>query len=157
MEPAPFIHELRVRLHDTDAAGVLFFGHLFRHLHDAYESFMADIGFPIHALIRPADPQSGLALPIVHAEADYTRPLRQGDAVRIVLRVTELRNRSFAVDYLVEDAKGRPCARARTVHVVAGREDAESAQLPERLRLALLARMECKAPGDHAERGGVRL
>ena len=32
-------------LHDIDAAGVLFFAHLYRHAHDAYEAFMSDIGF----------------------------------------------------------------------------------------------------------------
>jgi 1,4-dihydroxy-2-naphthoyl-CoA hydrolase len=149
MDPIPFVYELTIRLHDTDSAGVLFFGHLFRHIHDAYESFMAEIGFPLHELIRPDDPESGLALPIVHAQADYLRPLCQGSAVRIALRVAELRNRSFALDYLVEDASGLQCARARTVHALAGRAGADRPRLPERLRLALLARM-----GDRIPAGG---
>jgi len=120
---------------------VLFYGHLFRHLHDAYESFMAEIGFPLHELIRPGAPGSGLALPIVHAQADYTRPLRLGDCVRIVLTVAEVRKRSFALDYRVEDAHAQTCARARTVHCLAAPDGAQPSQLPERLRIALVARM----------------
>ena len=69
MSAAPYVYSLRIRLHETDAAGVLFYAHLFRLAHDAYESFMAHIGFPLHALIGHGDSAPGLRLPIVRAEA----------------------------------------------------------------------------------------
>jgi len=40
MIPRPFEYRFTVQLHDTDAAGRLFFAHLFRHAHDAYEALM---------------------------------------------------------------------------------------------------------------------
>jgi 1,4-dihydroxy-2-naphthoyl-CoA hydrolase len=135
-----FIHEFRVGLHDTDAAGVMFFGHLFRHLHDAYESFMDGLGFPLHTLIRAGDPAAGPGLPIVHAQADYRSPLRHGDRVRVTLRVAEVRTRSFALEYAIDDLDGRACARARTVHVAVAPQTAAPPGLPEGLRLALSAR-----------------
>jgi 1,4-dihydroxy-2-naphthoyl-CoA hydrolase len=90
-----FEHRFRVALHDTDAAGVLFFAHLFRHAHDAYEAWMATLGFPLDAIVRDGE----LRLPLVHAEADYRRPLRHGEAVTVQLAVGEVRERSFVIDY----------------------------------------------------------
>ena len=52
MSDATFTHWLTIPLYDTDAAGRLFFGHLFRHAHDAFESFMAMLGLPLDQLIR---------------------------------------------------------------------------------------------------------
>lgn len=136
--PAPYCYDLRIRLHDTDAAGVLFYGHLFRHAHDAYESFMDQIGFPLHELIG-AGAAPSLPLPISRAEARYLRPLRQGDAVRVELRVAEVRTRSFALDYRFLDDQDRPCAEARTVHCLVG---GDGASLPHALRRALTERVD---------------
>jgi 1,4-dihydroxy-2-naphthoyl-CoA hydrolase len=141
MDQEPFVYEFQVRLHDTDAAGVLFFGHMFRHLHDAYESFMGSIGFPLPELIAPSSATESIAVPIVHAEADYLSALRHGDAVSVRLTVAEVRTRSFAVDYVLADSRSRTCARGRTVHVIADLGDPANACLPERLRQALLARI----------------
>lgn len=148
-----FVHEFQVRLHDTDAAGVLFFGHLFRHLHDAYESFMDAIGYPLRALIASPDPQVRLRLPVARAQADYLRPLRQGDLVRISLRVAEVRTRSFALEYALADRSGQICARALTVHVLVATDPGDSPGLPEGLRRALAARRGREAPDP--EPGGA--
>lgn len=121
--PPAYSHALSVRLHDTDAAGVLFFGHLFRHAHDAYEGFMESRGFPLSDLIGDRDAPAALLLPIIRAEARYLRPLRLGDRLRVELRVTELRRRSFALGYRFVGADGAICAEAQTVHCLAGPED----------------------------------
>jgi 1,4-dihydroxy-2-naphthoyl-CoA hydrolase len=161
MDQEPFVYEFRVRLHDTDAAGVLFFGHLFRHLHDAYESFMGSIGFPLAELIAPSTTAASVALPIVHAEADYSSPLHHGDTVSVGLTVAEVRTRSFALDYVLADSRGCTCARGRTVHVMAHPGDPASVRLPEGLRYALLASI-AKAPpiptpaGDFTTNGRPR-
>ncbi|MGE5152913.1 MAG: acyl-CoA thioesterase [Bdellovibrio bacteriovorus] len=130
MADGAFEHAFEIRLHDTDAAGVLFFGHLFRHAHDAYEALMAAAGLPLQDLIR-----AGISLPIVHAEADFRTPMRQGDHIRVEVRVAEIRHRSFSLDYRFIHAHGDSCARARTVHVLTGPDPA--AALPDALREAL--------------------
>lgn len=130
MTESHFAHAFEVRLHDTDAAGVLFFAHLFRHAHDAYESLMAAAGFPLQGLIR-----SGTALPIVHAEADYQAPMRQGDRIRVAVTTAEIRRRSFSLDYRFLDDQGLLRARARTVHVLTGADT--NKDLPDDLRRAL--------------------
>lgn len=130
-------HVFTVRLHDTDAAGVLFFAHLFRHAHDAYEGFMASIGQPLDGLIR-ADCQ----LPLVHAEADYLQPMHHGEAIRVVVVLAVLGETSFTLDYRFEDASSDLRARVRTVHVHLadrGGGNGRAAPLPESLRMALNA------------------
>ena len=132
----PYAYALRIRLHDTDAAGVLFYGHLFRHAHDAYEAFMEHLGFPLQDLIGSG--ATALPLPITRAEARYERPLRLGDRVRVELRVAAVRRRSFALDYRFLDEQGHICARARTVHCLVTQD---GAGLPAGLRQALIARV----------------
>ena len=63
-------------IHDIDAAGVLFFAHLYRHAHDAYETFMSDIGFSLDEIIR-----NNSKLPLVHSEAEFLQPIRHGDRI----------------------------------------------------------------------------
>ena len=74
-----FIHQTTIRLHHTDAAGLLFFADQFKLAHDAYESFMESIGYPFAPLLRT----SQYLLPIVHAEADYGAALSTGDKITI--------------------------------------------------------------------------
>jgi 1,4-dihydroxy-2-naphthoyl-CoA hydrolase len=130
MRTSPFEYAFEVRLNDTDAAGVLFFAHLFRHAHEAYESLMTAAGFPLKDLIR-----QGTALPIVRAEADYKAPMHLGDQVRVEVTVGDIRQRSFSLDYRFLDARGLLLARAGTVHVLKG--PGQSPRLPATLGQAL--------------------
>jgi 1,4-dihydroxy-2-naphthoyl-CoA hydrolase len=134
MDPCRFAYAFSVRLHDTDAAGRLFFGHIFRHAHDAYEAFMAQIGLPLEGLIREGE----ILLPLVHAEADYHRPLCQGDRVEVALAIDEIRARSFAVAYRFETQDGTLAATAKTVHLQINRDGSPAAGLSDRIRDAIL-------------------
>jgi 1,4-dihydroxy-2-naphthoyl-CoA hydrolase len=131
MSTPAFEHRFRVALHDTDAAGVLFFARLFRHAHDAYEAWMAQLGFPLDALLR----DGGLRLPIVHAEADYRRPMHHGDRVLARLTVGAVGDASYSIDYSFIRADGTVAATARTVHV--GLDAGGERTLPPKLHAAL--------------------
>jgi 1,4-dihydroxy-2-naphthoyl-CoA hydrolase len=138
--PAPYC--FTVRLHDIDAAGVMFFGHLFRHAHDAYESAMAGLGLPLERLIG-----AGVRLPLVHAEADYRQALRQGDEIRVEVACATLGGSAFTLGYRFFDAGGALRATARTVHVHLGPDGGSSAPLPPDIRSAL-ASLVRTGPGD---------
>ena len=129
----PFRYDFRVALHDIDAAGIMFYGHLFRHAHDAYEAFMGAIGFPLERIIAAADP----LLPLVHAEADYYHPLRHGEALCVALGVHHIGSTAFTLDYRFLDGDSQLRARVRTVHVRLGPDRGSSAPFPPALVAAL--------------------
>jgi 1,4-dihydroxy-2-naphthoyl-CoA hydrolase len=133
MTATGYSHSFTVCLHDIDAAGILFYGHLFRHAHDAYEGFMAAIGFPLHRLLAAGD----CPLPLVHAEADYRQPLRHGEKIRVALGVLAIGRTSFTLEYRFLDEGERERARAKTVHVRLGQDRTTGAPLPEELVRAL--------------------
>jgi 1,4-dihydroxy-2-naphthoyl-CoA hydrolase len=130
--PAHPRYRFRVSLHDTDAAGVLFFGHLFRHLHDAYERLMQSIDFPVEEVIR----EGVLGLPVIHAEADFRRPLRHGDEVAVQMSVTELEAKQFTISYRIWHGD-QVAATALTVHAVIDAVARRRVPLPDTLRAAL--------------------
>jgi len=122
-----------IRLHDTDAAGLLFFAHQFKLAHDAYEGFMEEIGFGFASIIREA----GFLVPIVHAEADYKTGLSVGDKVTIRLRTVNVGNSSFTLAYDLLDSGDRAVGSVKTVHVCMDKETRKKKPLPDGLRRAL--------------------
>lgn len=141
-----FQHRFRISLHDTDAAGVMFFAHLLRHAHDAYEGLMTQLGWPIDALIR----ERRLALPLAHAEADYHRPLRHGDQVDCAAQVTAVGNRTFTLHYRFSAADGQLAATAGTVHVAVDPDHAPDGPVALPAALAAALRGAAPTPGSAA-------
>jgi 1,4-dihydroxy-2-naphthoyl-CoA hydrolase len=135
MNATAHTHNFRVALHDTDAAGVLFYANLFRHAHDAYERFMAAIGWPLDVMIRDGK----LALPLVHAEADYRRPMRHGDQVQVAVTVTDIASARFTIGHRFADPTGELLASARTVHAAIDPNGGGRISLPPGLAEALQA------------------
>ena len=127
-----FRHLISVRLHDTDAAGRLYFANQFRLAHEAYEAFMDSIGHGLPALLA----KGRLALPIVHATADFRSPLRLGHQVTIEIRPLRIGKTSFTLVYRFA-ADGRTAGQVTTVHVAVDAKRGIKQALPARLRTAL--------------------
>ena len=119
-------------IHDIDAAGVLFFAHLYRHAHDAYEAFMSDIGFSLDEIIR-----NNSKLPLVHSEAEFLQPIRHGDRVTIVLQIKNIGISSFTVNYRFTGEQGRQLATASTTHVHLDADGKKNSALPDALHTEL--------------------
>ncbi|HUV30045.1 MAG TPA: thioesterase family protein [Acidobacteriota bacterium] len=126
-----------VRLHDTDAAGLLFFGHQFTIAHDAYETFMEQIGCGFARIIREED----FLLPIVHAEADYRAELFVGDRLTVRLTVEDVGDTSFTLAYDLLGDDGKSAGTVRTVHVCMDKAGRKKKPLPDGLRRALTAHL----------------
>ncbi len=151
MDESVFQHRFIVRLHDTDAAGRLFFGHLFHHAQDAFEAFMAQLGWPIPELIQRGE----YLLPVVHAEADYRRPIQHGELIWVEIWVEEIGRRSFTLGYRFRKKDGEESARAKTVHVLVSTVGDQVPALPEKLHLALVSHLKdagARASCDPAHR-----
>ena len=127
--------QISVKLHDTDAAGLLFFANQFKMAHDAYEGFMEQIGFSFARIFQDED----FLLPIVHAEADYKARLQVGDRLTIHLTVEKIGDSSFVLLYDLSDADGKSAGMVRTVHVCTDEGTGKKRSLPDELRRGLLS------------------
>ena len=128
-----FVWRTTVKLHDTDAAGLLFYGHQFKMAHDCYEAMLESIGFPMAWWLRESD----CLLPIVHAEADFMLPLSVGDQVEIRLRMDTLGDSSYTLAQDFFDSKGCTVGTVKTVHVVVNRKSGRKMTIPDKFRAAL--------------------
>lgn len=126
-----YAYETSVKLHHTDAAGLLFFGHQFAISHDCYESFMETNGIGFITVLRDRD----YLLPIVHAESDYYAALSVGDPLTIELQCTRLGETSFT---LVFDIKRGTelVGNVKTIHVCTDAHTDSKRALPDEIRSA---------------------
>ena len=122
-------HSVTVRLHHTDAAGVLFYSRLFELVQEAFETAMEAGGLPLGELLR----DGGFRIPVVHAEADYAAPVRVGDVLEVRLAF-EAGTRSLRVKADIVDAAGRQAAAVTVVHAAVSAATGTAVPLPGALR-----------------------
>ncbi len=125
-----FSYSRKIRLQETDAAGVLFFANYFSLFHEAFESFLEAAGLDLAKIIRGNE----YLLPIAHAEADYTAPLFLGDTIEIKLGVEKIKKSSFViVSSFIKNNK--TCAAVlKTVHVSIDAKTRKKIPLPKIIR-----------------------
>lgn len=128
-----FRYRFSLGLSSVDRAGVLFYPELFRHAHDAYEALMTDLGQPLSDWFEG----DSHALPVVHAEADYHRPLHHGVAVEVGVHVLSVGRSSFTVRAAFFSGADQLCAEVTTVHVCVHRPSGIAAALPGEFRKRL--------------------
>jgi 1,4-dihydroxy-2-naphthoyl-CoA hydrolase len=133
-----FAYERNVHFADTDAAGVVYFARYLSLCHEAYEECLAASGIAL----QPFFQQAGLLLPIRSSNADYLRPLRGGDRVRVHVTVRAQGEDAFATEYALERLEGpraRLAARVTLQHVCIRADARDRAPLPPELRAWIAA------------------
>ena len=125
-----YVYQTKIKLHETDAAGLIFFSNQFKIMHDAYESLLENMGVGFPELLRHRD----YFLPIVHAEADYKMPLFAGDLIEIQITVENVGNTSFTFAYKLLNTKGELVGTGRTVHVTMDKKTQKKIGLPVEMR-----------------------
>ncbi|MGB8700548.1 MAG: thioesterase family protein [Thermosynechococcaceae cyanobacterium] len=110
-----FVYQRTIRFQDTDGAGVIYFANTLAMCHEAYEDSLAASGIEVWKFFS----NSAIALPIVHAEADYLRPAFCGDRHEIRLTPILKSNNEFEIRYEIYDAddSDRLVSKALTRHV----------------------------------------
>lgn len=110
-----FIHQRRIYLSDTDAAGVVYFARGLDICHQAYEESLGSMGISLKQMIVAGE----IALPIVHGEIDWLRPLFCGDQVQINLNPSLVNSSEFAIAYQIflVDNLEQVVVNAQTRHV----------------------------------------
>lgn len=122
----------KVRMHDTDMAGILYFPRQFRFAHEAFEDLVESIGFSFDHLFRTMP----FVFVIVHAEADYMQPLHVGDKLRVELHVQKIGTTSFTIHYNIFRGK-ELTGTALTTHVCLDTHTRKKIHIPEEFRIAL--------------------
>lgn len=124
-----FEFKTSVRIYDTDAAGVLFFGHQFRLVQDAYEAFLESRGFPLRNVLDV----TSFTLPVVHAETNYRVPLRASDKITIKLSLRKVGTTSFVLGHEIYKEGGELSGDGHTVHVCIDKKTGSKTPIPQEL------------------------
>lgn len=131
--PFMFTYKTTIKLHETDAAGLLFFSQQFKLIHDAYEELLDSRGIGFAVMLK----KKSYFLPIVHAEADYKKPLFVGDRLTIEVRVGHVGETSFSFVYRLLKDKKILVGTGQTVHVTISKKTGKGIPLPPEMRKAL--------------------
>jgi 1,4-dihydroxy-2-naphthoyl-CoA hydrolase len=125
-----FISYNKVRMHDTDMAGILYFAKQFRFVHDALEDLVEHEGLNFDDLFH----KSPFVFVIVHAEADYLMPVKVSDTLEVHVEVLEFGNSSFTMDYKIFKENNVMIGKAKTVHVSLDSKTRKKIPLPQELK-----------------------
>ncbi len=136
---AEFTQLRTVEFSETDMAGIVHFSNFLRWMESAEHAFLRSIGYSVHA--RDADGVAGW--PRVKVECEYFQPLRFEEAVEVILRVEEVRNRSVRYGFRIRRVGASADAAFGAVIAVHARVDPasgrlEAAFIPDDLRRKLV-------------------
>jgi 1,4-dihydroxy-2-naphthoyl-CoA hydrolase len=127
----PYAYTRTIHFPDTDAAGVVFFANYLSICHEAYEEALGAAGLDV-AIFFSAN---AIVVPIAKSTAEYLRPLRVGDKVRVTVRPEPLSENSFALNFELTRLNpiAKLAARVRTEHVSTSLQLRERVPLPAAL------------------------
>jgi acyl-CoA thioester hydrolase len=108
-----FSTEVRVRLPETDAMGIVFHGYFFTYMEVGRMDYLRNLG--LAADIKPIAAFTNL---VAHAECDFRSPARFDDALVIAVRIAAIRRSSFRFRFrITHKRENRLVATASSVHV----------------------------------------
>lgn len=123
-----FKTELTTKMHDIDAAGVMFFGRYFYYAHDTYEQYLNKQKKSISDLIS-----SNKLLPIVHSEADFKTSIGLNETIGITLYLAKKTAHSYTLEYHFYNKGDEITAIVKTVHVCIDKINHTKKTLPDNL------------------------
>ncbi len=124
----PFYYHRTVYFAETDAAGVVYFAHLFQFCHEAYEASLAAAGIDLYSFFC----QPELGFPIRETQAKFYRPMVCGDQLKIELTPQLRSDHEYHIEYRVL-RDDRLVAEARTHHICLDSQQRTRQNLPDSL------------------------
>ena len=124
-----FSYHRTIYLSDTDAAGVIYFANALKICHEAYETWLTEIGISLPKMLE----EKTIVIPIVHADIDFLRPIFCGDKLQINLDIKLGQEHEFIVFYKIfqQESLNKPLALAKTKHVCINPQTRNRITLPE--------------------------
>ena len=124
-----FSYHRAIYLSDTDAAGVIYFANALNICHEAYEAWLVEIGINLRKMLT----EKTIAIPIVHADIDFLRPIFYGDQLQINLEFKLIQDTEFMINYQIfrQESPNKSLAIAKTKHVCINPQTRSRTNLPE--------------------------
>jgi len=122
-----FSIDLEVRFRDLDALG---------HVNNAvYLTYFEVARMHYWKKVFNENPYLNILFLVVRSECDYRSQAQLGDILRVAVRIPEIRNSSFVLDYQVtEIVTGRLVAEGKTVQAFYDHKAKKSKPIPEEIR-----------------------
>jgi len=130
-----FEYTTRVNFYNCDPAGIMFFAEAFKFAHSAYEVFLTS-----QCTNKNYFNDNKIALPIIKTNAEYFKPLKAGDEIKITVSVTQLKEKSFELTYNIYNKNNDLCVIVETVHLCVDKSSFNKIELDSELRNVLVGR-----------------
>ena len=130
-----FSTEVRVRLPETDAMGIVFHGNFFTYLEVGRVDYLRNLG--LGAGNRPIQAFDNV---VARAACDFKSPARFDDPLVIRVRIAEIKRTSFRFQFLItHKQEARVVAQAESVHVAIRTDGFTPIVVPEAFRRVVRA------------------
>ncbi|WP_102262699.1 acyl-CoA thioesterase [Mesobacillus jeotgali] len=92
-------HSVNLKVHwgDTDMAGIIYYPNYFNWFNIGSHTLFESIGIPLKELMF----EDKIALPILDVGCSFHKPLYFGDEIKVVTKVTEVREKVFRMEHEV--------------------------------------------------------
>ncbi len=118
-------YSFTTRIHDIDAAGVVFFARVFYYAHDAYEAFLNHHNLSINKIL-----DSNFLLPISKTNADFKSPFFINTEIYIEIFTQQIDKSEFKLAFNFLDKSGKIKAIVSTTHVCIDKKTHKRIALP---------------------------
>ncbi len=134
MQGFNFSTEVRVRLPETDAMGIVFNGSFFTYFEVGRMDYFNNLGL----FENYAQPIKGFQSVVRSTKCDFESPARVNESLVIYVRVAEIKNSSFRFEFVLYHKKdNRLVAKGDSVHVALDAQSWKPVRVPEEFREAI--------------------
>ncbi|MBL1208482.1 thioesterase family protein [Geminocystis sp. GBBB08] len=120
-----FTYQRKIYFADTDAAGVVYFANLLSICHESYEEYLTKLKINLPDFFR----NNIIAIPIIHAEIDFFKPLFCGDLIMIDLSTKLINDKIFEISYKINQDNVL-IASALTRHICINPQTRKTQEIP---------------------------
>ena len=118
---------IRVRYADTDQMKMVYYGRYFEYFEQSRSDLLRKMGLPYPEIER-----LGFYLPVIEAHANYMKPARYDDALRVTAMVRVLPMARIRIEYEVRgEAERELLATGHTVHSFVNATTGKPTRAPE--------------------------
>lgn len=119
------MYQRKIYFADTDSAGVVYFSNLLSICHEAYEDYLSSLKVNLKDFFS----NQLIAIPIIHAEIDFFKPLFCGDLINITLSPILINEKVFEMQYQVFK-NNELIAKALTRHICINPQTRKTQEIP---------------------------